>query len=462
MNTRTKQLKTEPIGRLLFKLSLPATVGMVVMALYNIINAIYIGRGVGMLGIAAVAIGFPIQVLLMSISQTMGLGGGSIISIALGAKNPEKAHRVLGNVIVLTLILSVIISLVGHFYLEPILIAFGATPSILPYSKAYLSIILWANVFGLLGIALNNIVRSEGNAKVAMGTMLISAIMNAVLDPIFIFGFHMGLKGAAIATTISQGFILVYLTLYFLSSKSTLKLKWHHFVLKTSLVFEILTVGSGAFARQAAGGVMAVIINRQLGVYGGDVEIAAFGIVFRVLSFIMMPIFGISQGFMPIVGFNYGAKQMIRVKRAIRLAIYSATVISVVGFCALFLFPLVFIRMFTTQADLIERAATALRIMILATPMIGIQVIGASMFQALGKALHSLFLSLSRQVLFFIPLLWILPHFFHLTGIWIAFPVADVLAVLVTVWMMVAERKRLNQYLEPPPPLSPCVGFTNY
>jgi len=439
LEKRNKMLANESIGKLLLKLSLPATIGMIVMSLYNVVDAIFVGRGVGTYGIAAIAISFPIQMIIMAISMTMGIGGASIISRSLGAKDKEKAELTYGNIITSAIILSIIITILCTIFITPILKLFGATPTLLPYSIQYLQVIIYGTVFTLLAMSQNNVVRSEGNANVAMYTMIISAVLNAIMDYFFIFWFRWGLTGAALATVISQAITVMWLFGYFFSGKSSIRLHRKNLIPNSKIIKEMFAIGASSFARQVTGSIMVAILNVTLAIYGGDIIIAAFGIISRVTMFTLMPMFGIIQGMQPILGFNYGAKNLSRVKEVLRLSIISSTSISIIGFVIFISMPTGIIKIFTNDPQLIGIASDALRIIILATPLIGFQVVGASLFQAIGRARPAFFLSICRQLLFLIPLVIILPKFLHLTGIWISFPIADTLAFIVTYVMYKRE-----------------------
>lgn len=446
MKQITARLGEEKISKLLVNLSLPATIGMMVNALYNLVDTIFVGRGVGALAIGGLTIAFPIQMIIMSFALMIGIGAASAISRSLGAKDVEKADYVAGNSFLLIVILSSIIAAIGLFFTEPMLRLFGATDNILPYAKDYITIILWGSIFFSFAMSSNNLIRAEGNAKVAMATMLIGAILNIILDPIFIFVFKMGVKGAALATVISKFISFLYVLTYLYSGKSSLKVKLHHLKPKMRIIIEILTVGSAAFARQVTGSVVAIVVNNSLRFFGGDMALIIVGILHRVTMFVFMPLFGVVQGMQPIVGFNYGAKKLDRVKETLKLSLITTTAFASFGWLIIELFPLAIINVFTRDAEIIEKGSTIMRIVISMIPLIGIQIVGAALFQSLGKALPSLILALLRQVLLFIPLVIILPRVFSLglLGIWIAYPAADILSVVLTVLFLISELKKMN------------------
>jgi len=446
MKQLAARLGEERISKLLVNLSVPATIGMMVNALYNLVDTIFVGRGVGALAIGGLTIAFPIQMVIMAFAQMIGIGAASAISRSLGAKDIEKADYVAGNSFLCIIVLSSIIAAIGLIFTEPMLRFFGSTETILPYAKDYITIILWGSIFSSFAMSSNNLIRAEGNAKVAMATMLIGAILNIILDPIFIFVFKMGVKGAALATVISKFISFLYVLTYLYSGKSSLKVKLHHLKPKMNIIIEILTVGSAAFARMVTGSIVAIVVNNSLRIFGGDMALIIVGIVHRVTMFVFMPLFGVVQGMQPIVGFNYGAKKLNRVKETLKLSLIATTVIATFGWLIIELFPFTIISVFTRDAEIIEKGSSIMRMVISVIPVIGIQIVGAALFQSLGKAVPSLILALLRQVLLFIPLVIILPRVLGLglLGIWIAYPAADVLSVVLTVLFLRSELKKMN------------------
>ncbi len=448
MNDRNNnRLENENISKLLINLSLPATVGMIVNALYNIIDTIFIGRGVGYLAIGGLAIAFPIQMIIMAVAQMIGIGAASAISRSLGANDLEKADHVAGNSFLAVGIFGILICITGLVFMEPLLKIFGATEILLPYSMEYLQVILIGSLYFPFVVSANNLIRAEGNAKVAMFSMLIGTVLNIILDYIFIFPLQMGIRGAAIATIVSQFVSVVYVLFYIFGGQSTLKVKYHHLKPNWKIMHEIITIGLPAFARQVAGSFIAIILNNSLAFYGGELAISVYGVVNRVILFLFMPMFGIVQGMQPIVGYNYGAKRMERVKEVLKLSIMATTIFALVSTLFGELFPDRIIGMFDNDPDLISNGAIALRLIIAMIPIVGIQIVGAALFQSLGKAMPSLILSLSRQVLFLIPFVLILPRIFNLglMGIWISFPLADFLSTIITVMLLKKEMEHMNK-----------------
>jgi len=437
-------LGTMSMGRLLAKLSIPATIGMMVNALYNVVDTIYIGRGVGALAIGGLTISFPFQMIVMAIGMTIGVGSASVISRNLGSGNREKAYRAAGTALSVSVLIGLIIMIGGTVFLDNILRLFGASDTLLGYARSYLSVILLGVPLISFSMTSNNLVRAEGKAMIAMISMLIGTVMNIILDPIFIFVFQMGIKGAAIATVISQGLSFIFLFYFFVSGRSSLKIKTSYLIPNFILFKEMVLIGLPAFIRQAGGSVLAVIMNNVLLVYGGDLAIASYGVLNRLLMFILMPIFGVVQGFQPIAGYNYGAEKFDRVQNSIKLSIIITTSMATISFLAGILFPEFFINLFTTDEKLISLSVNGLRRVILFIPLIGVQIIGAAFFQSVGKALPSLILGMSRQIIFLIPFVLIFPYFMGLNGIWLSFPAADIGATLVTLAWLLKELKSLG------------------
>ncbi|QIB27994.1 MATE family efflux transporter [Caloranaerobacter azorensis] len=442
---RSKLLGEEKIEKLLLKFSIPAIVGMMVSALYNIVDRIYIGRGVGSLGIAGLTICYPIMIIIMAFGMLVGVGATSLISIRLGEQKRDEAEIILANGMILLILISIIVSILGFTFLNPLLKLFGASNNTLPYAKQYLTIILMGTIFQTVGFGMNNFIRAEGNPKTAMMTMLIGAISNIILDPIFIFGFKLGVKGAAIATVLSQIISTIWVLSYFFSDKSHLKIHIANIKLQAPIVGKILAIGSAPFSMQVAASCVSALFNNQLSYYGGDIAISAMGIINSIVMLILMPIFGINQGAQPIIGYNYGAKKFDRVTKALKLAILAATTIVVIGFIATRVFPEQLISLFDKKdKELIKVGAQGMKIFLSMLPIIGFQIVSSNYFQAVGKPKQAMFLSLSRQVLVLIPALIILPKFFKLKGIWMAGPVSDFISSILTGTFLFLELKKLK------------------
>lgn len=441
----SKQLGEEKVSKLLLKFSIPAIVGMLVNALYNVVDRIFIGNGVGSLGIAGITIGFPIMLVIMAFGMLIGIGANSLISIRLGEKRKEEAERILGNAMTLLISIAVIISAIGLIFLEPLLRTFGASEAVLPYAKDYLSIILWGTVAQTIGFGMNNFIRAEGNPQIAMFTMLIGAILNTILDPIFIFVFGWGIKGAAIATVLSQVVSAVWVLYHFLGGKSTLKVYQRNLKLHMPIVVKIISLGTAPFLMQLAASLLNAIMNKSLTAYGGDIAVSGMGVVMSITMLILMPIFGINQGVQPIIGYNYGALKFDRVKKALKLAIIAATTVATIGFIATRVFPTQLVALFNREDEsLLVFGTRAIRIFLIFLPIIGFQIVSANYFQAVGKPKHASFLSLSRQVLILIPALLILPRFYGLDGVLMAGPLADLTSSIITGIFLIIEMKHLD------------------
>lgn len=436
----------EKITPLLFKLSIPAMIGMISNALYNVIDTVFVGHGAGALAIGGLTIAFPFQLVISAFALMYGVGVASIISRKLGENKANEAANAAANAFLLTLITALLIFLFGQIFLNKILKIFGATQDILPYSKDYMRIILFGAPFLSFSMCSNNILRSEGAAKVAMTIMIIGTALNIILDPIFIFVFNLGIKGAAYATVISQIMGSLYGLNYFLRKKSSLHFKIEYFKLKFVFIKEIVLLGLATFIRQIGTSIMALSVNNMVKIYGGDFAIAAFGMVNRLLTLVLMPIFGMNQGLQPIIGYNFGAKKIDRVKKVLEVAIFYTSIIGLVFSLVALIFPRALLTIFTTNKDLLDVGVVALRVIISTMVLLGIQSCGTTYFQALGNSVASIFLGMSRQFIILIPLVIILPKFFGLVGVWIAFPSADILSSSITLIWLLNNLKKLNKY----------------
>ncbi len=439
MEEKSEFLGKEKVGKLLFKLSTPVIVGMLVQALYNVVDTFFVGQAYGTESVQAIgglSIAFPIQMIIMAFGVVLGTGGSSIISRALGAKELEKAERTLGNVFSLSLILSVLISIPCLLFLDVILGIFGATPGIMPYAIEYLEYIIVGAIFFVFGVAVQNIVRAEGNARLAMNAMLIGAGLNIILDPILMFGFGMGVQGAAIATVLSQAVSSVWLLQYCLKGKGAVHFKSRYLKPDLKIGKEIGSIGVGSFVMQVSASVMMIFVYNALATYGGDVAIAVFGTIIKVNSFIFLPLLGMAFGLQPIVGYNYGAKQFGRIAEAVKLTLMATMAFGTFGLLMIYLFTGQILGLFSADPQYLDVGKHAVRIMLLGMPLIGLNVVSMTVFQALGKARPSFLLSLSRQVLFLIPLVIILPDYFELDGVWAAYPISDLLAFLLSGYLL--------------------------
>ncbi len=442
---RERALAEMPVPRLLARMAIPATVAMFVNALYNVVDTIFVGRGVGSLAIAGLTVAFPVQLIMVAIGLGFGIGGASLISRSLGAGDRDGARRAAGTAFALAILSSGVLTAVGLIFLTPILRVFGATDEIIGYSREYLATVLPGAVFVATAISANHIVRSEGQALRSMTIMLIGAGLNIVLDPIFIFTLDLGIRGAALATVVAQAISFIYAVSFYVRGQSALKVSLRDLVPDRSAARQIVSLGVPPFIRQFATSFFLIITNNALVAYGSELHVSAFGVIYRVLIFSLMPLFGIAQGFQPIAGFNYGAGNFARVKSAVRVTNITTVAISSMAFVIVMSIPNLVFRVFTTDEALIDIGVGAIRIMMLAVPLIGMQIAGAVFFQSVGKAFPAMVLSLSRQVLLLIPLILILPRLFGLTGVWVAFPAADVVSTIVTVTWLKVELKRLDE-----------------
>ncbi len=438
-------LGKEKVGKLLFKQALPAMTGMFVMSLYNVVDTIYIGRGVGVLALAGVSVSIPIIMSLLAFSMAIGIGSSSLYSRSLGEGKTDKAKNVFGNFLFLIFSLGIALSILAYIFLPQILRIFGATEDIFSYAYDYSSVIIIGSFLFIYISSSNNIIRASGHAKLAMLTMIIGALINIILDPIFIFYLNMGVRGAAYATFLSWFAGSVYVTYYYIKLNSiSARMSLSDLLPRKNIIKEVFSVGASSFARQASVSVMTIIANASLAVYGTSLAIAAFGIISRILMMAMMPIFGIVQGMQPIVGYNWGAKKYTRVKETLILSLKYSSLVAVLFFVIMLIFSGQIIGIFSRDPELIKITKNAIMIILIMFPLVGLQLISGGFYQALGKAKLALILSILRQGIFLIPLLVILPRFLGLSGIWYAFPIADSLAFLVALYYILAEFKLLN------------------
>ncbi len=444
MNQIVNELGTEKISKLLIKQAVPASIGILVMSLNMIIDTIFVGQWIGIMAIAAITVVLPIAFFISSIGMGIGIGGSSIISRALGAKKFDRAFKTFGNQITLTVGLSALFVLIGTYFCFPILQLFGANGDIVAPATEYFHVVLYGVPFLAFAMMGNPIMRAVGQPKFAMYAMIIPAIVNIILDILFIKVFDWGIYGAGLATTISYITCGLFVLGFFLSSKSSLSIRVKNFALDFSIVKEIISLGGVTIIRQGTISLLIVILNYTLFKYGGEVSIAIYGIINRVMMFALFPVLGVTQGFLPIAGFNYGANDAKRVKETIKTAIIYGTGVALLIFMGIVLFPSDVVRIFTKNCELLAKTPNALLIAFLATPVITAQLIGSAYFQAAGKAWPALFLTLLKQGVFLIPLVYFLPQFYGVTGVWMSFPIADILATSITVLYL---RRELNKNL---------------
>ena len=447
----TESHKTDFLGRdaifpLILKMGVPAAIGMLVNALYNVVDTIFVGHGVGPLAIAALSIVFPLQMIVSAVAQTLGVGTASIVSRRLGEKRPGDAAAAIGTAYTAVMLVTAALVAVVLLRTRPILTFFGASETIMPYALSYTRIVASGFFFFSLSMCASNLVRSEGNAKASMVGMMMGAGLNTILDPIFIFGFKMGVEGAAIATVISQVVSCAYLFSLYLRKKSHVPLKARDFRVKPAILGEATLLGAPAFIQSAGMSILALIINNSLGHYGGDLAITTYGMNQKILTIVIMPILGIVQGFQPIAGYNYGAKHYGRVKQSLKTATFTALAISLVGYAFMMLAPRLAIGMFTSDETLLASSARVLRIMVLFIPFAAVQITGSTYFQAVGKGTQSLLLGLSRQFILLIPIVVLLPMFIGVDGVWMAFPIADSISTALTATLLSREIRRLDRH----------------
>lgn len=437
----SQELGTQPIGKLLIKQAVPASIGILVMSLNILIDTIFVGNWIGSTAIAAINVVLPVSFFIAALGMSIGIGGSSIISRALGANNTEKALKTFGNQITLTLLFTVLLVGFGLYYVDSIIPAFGGKGAIFEPAKIYYTIVLYGVPFLALCMMGNTVIRAEGKPKFAMYAMLIPSVGNLILDYIFINVLDYGMEGAAWATTVSYLLCFGFIFWYFLSKNSELKLKFIHFGLQKRIVSEIGSLGFVTLARQAVVSITYLFMNNILYDLGGETSVTAYAIVGRMLMFALFPVFGITQGFLPIAGYNYGAEKFSRVRESINTAIKYAVILATIIFILLMVFPEAITRLFTNNSEVIKETPSAMRWVFAATPIIAIQLIGAAYFQAIGKAIPALLLTLTRQGFFFIPLILILPMFYGEIGVWMSFPISDILATIVTAYFLNREIK---------------------
>ena len=433
---------SDPIGKLLIRQAVPASIGILVMSLNILIDTIFVGQWIGANAIAAINVVLPVSFFIAALGMAIGMGGGSIISRALGSANKNLANKVFGNQITLTLIFTLSFMSMGLLFLESIIPLFGGKGALYPLAKIYyIIVVIGVPVLGFCMMG-NNSIRAEGKPKNAMYAMVLPSISNLFLDYLFIYEFGWGMEGAAWATTLSYVICGVYILYFFASNQSDLSLSWNDLVLKQTVVKEIGALGFVTLSRQAVVSFTVLLVNNILFALEGESMVAVYAIISRMLMFALFPILGITQGFVPIAGFNYGAQHKARVVEVIRKAIVYASVLATFVFVLIVLFAENIAGVFTRDALVVTTTADVLTWVFLSTPIVGIQLIGSAYFQAIGKAIPALLLTLTRQGFFFIPLLLILPNYYGAFGVWIAFPIAEFIATVVTAFFLYREVKK--------------------
>lgn len=441
----TLELGTKPVGRLLFQYALPAIIAMTASSLYNIIDRIFIGQIVGPEAIAGLAITFPFMNLSAAFGAAIGVGSATAISVKLGQRDYLTAENILGNTVTLNLIVGIIITAVGLIFLGPILRFFGASDATLPYAHSFMSIILWGNAITHMYFGMNAVLRAASKPRQAMYATIFTVVMNILLDVVFILWWRWGIEGAAFATVISQTLALCYQMRLFSDKRQLLHLKAGIYKLKSRIVKNIIAIGISPFLMNVCLCVVVIFVNNQLVRYGGDMAVGAYGISNAIATIFIMFVMGLNQGMQPIAGYNYGSGQYDRLMRVLNIAIIWATIITSTGWLLAMIIPRQLARLFTTDAQLMEASAEAIRYNMLAFPIIGFQMVITNFFQCIGKVRISIFLSLSRQLLLLLPLLLILPLFFNLNGVWASLPASDALASLIAFAVMTWFMRKIKK-----------------
>ena len=447
----TLDLGTKPIGHLLWKYALPAIVAMLASSLYNMVDSIFIGQGVGPIAISGLAITFPFMNLTGAFGAAIGVGSSTYLSVKLGQKDYLTAENILGNTVMLNIYMGVILSVVCLLLLDPILRFFGASDATLPYARQYMVIILAGNVLTHTYLGLNAVLRAASKPRQAMNATIFTVVVNTILDPIFIYpwGLGLGISGAAYATILAQVLALCYQLRLLSDKRELIHFRRGTYRLHSQIVKSIISIGISPFSMNVCSCIIVIFINNQLVHYGGDLSVGAYGISNKILFIFVMFVIGLNQGMQPIAGYNYGAQKFDRLMHVVKLTMLSATAVMTVGWCLAIFMPRLCVRLFTTDATLINLSANALRIMCCMFPIVGYQMVVTNFFQCIGKVKVSIFLSLSRQLIFLLPMLWLLPHLFQLNGVWFSMPASDLLASLVTAWIMARYmRKFMRQQQE--------------
>lgn len=435
----SKELGEKPIGKLLIQQALPASVGILVMSLNILIDTIFVGNWIGAIAIAAINVVLPVSFFIAALGMAIGIGGSSIISRALGADDQAKALKTFGNQISLTILLAIGLVIPGLIFVDDLIPAFGGKGEIFDPARIYYIIVLCGVPFLALAMMGNNVIRAEGKPRFAMTAMIIPSVANLILDYILINRLDMGMEGAALATSASYIFCLGYITWFFLSKNSELKISSAHFRLDLHILKEMSSLGMVTLARQAVVSVTYLLMNNILFDLGGEDSVTVYAIIARMLMFALFPVLGVTQGFLPIAGFNYGAQKYSRVRKSINTAILYASIMGLLIFLGIMFFAPSLVKIFTQEASIVEQTPSAMRWVFAAIPVVAVQLIGAAYFQAIGKAVPAFLLTLSRQGFIFIPLILILPVYYGELGVWISFPIADVLSTIVTAYFLNRE-----------------------
>lgn len=445
----TLELGTKPVGRLLVQYAMPAIIAMTASSLYNMVDSIFIGQGVGAMAISGLAITFPFMNLMAAFGAAVGIGASTYLSVKLGQKDYDTAERILGNNMTLNIVIGLAVGMIGLLFLDPILRFFGASDQTLPYAHDFMMVILSANVFSQLFYGINAVLRAVGKPKEAMYMTILTVVLNAILAPIFIWPLHLGIQGAALATVISQ-LVALFMQVRLLSDpREPLRLKKGIYKPDHDIARNIIGIGISPFSMNVCACVVVIFINNYLVRYGGDLAVGAYGIANRMAFIFVMINLGLNQGMQPIAGYNYGAQKYDRLMLVLKLASIAATVIMTAGFAIAMLFPRTCASLFTHDEQLIGLSAHAIRMTMMMFPIVGYQMVVTNFFQSIGKVRLSIFLSLSRQLIFLLPMLIVLAPIFGLDGVWASMPASDAAASIVAAWLMVVYmRKFKRQYNE--------------
>lgn len=440
------ELGTKPVGKLLAQYALPAIIAMTASSLYNMVDSIFIGQGVGALAISGLAITFPFMNLAGAFGAGVGVGASTYISVKLGQKDYDTAKHILGNTMTLNLIVGLAFGVVCLLFLNPILYFFGASPQTLPYAREYMIIILAFNVLTHTYLGMNSVLRAAGKPKEAMYATMFTVLLNTALDPLFIYTFHMGIAGAAYATVLAQAIALVWQLRLFSDKRELLHFTRGTYALSSRIVKNIIGIGLSPFSMNVCACLVVIFINRGLMEYGGDLAVGAYGIANRVAFIFVMVNIGVNQGMQPIAGYNYGSAQLDRLIRVLNLSMMVGTIVTTMGFILGELFPYYCARLFTKDPTLLDMSVRGIRIMMAVFPIIGSQMVITNFFQSIGMAKISIFLSLSRQLLFLLPCLLILPPLWGVDGVWWSMPIADSIAFIVAWWFILVYMRKFKQH----------------
>ena len=444
----TTDLAEKKIGPLLFSYYLPAFIGVITGALYNIIGRIFIGQAVGHEALSGLTVVFPIMVIIMGFGMLCGIGSGIMTSMALGKNDKAYAEKILGNAITLMVSIALTLTVIGYIIKAPLLHSFGATSETIEYANDYLNIILIGTVFGIVGYGLNSSIRAEGNAKIAMYSMLISIVINVILDAILILRLHMGVKGAALATVFAQLALMLFVVFHFKSNRAVISLRLDNLKPEKKIVFEIISSGMAPFVMQIANSVIQAVFNTQLIKYGGDISVAVMGIINSVVMLFVMSIIAVNMAAQPIFGYNYSAGNYRRVKETLDIAIKAATVLAIIAFIIGEIFPHWIILMFNDNEELLEKGVTGMRIFLLTFPLVGFQIITGNFLQSIGRVHTATLLTLTRQVFLLLPLLFTLPMILSLNGVWFSMTVSDCINVVIVLYFLKKYRGKLDSLID--------------